>query len=67
METRSRMPEKRQAKTNVERSAVMAENQDKKDKKIIIDEDWKKEAQREKEILAAQEEPSSHERIAPRI
>ena len=33
----------------------MAENSEKQDKKIIIDEDWKKEAQKEKEILAAQE------------
>ncbi len=32
----------------------MAEEQ-KEDKKIIIDEDWKQEAQKEKEILAAQE------------
>ena len=33
----------------------MAEEK-KEEKKIIIDEDWKQEAQREKEILAAQEE-----------
>lgn len=33
----------------------MAE-EEKQEKKIIIDEDWKKEAQREKEILAAKEE-----------
>ena len=33
----------------------MAEEK-KQEKKIIIDEDWKKEAQREKEILAAKEE-----------
>ena len=33
----------------------MAE-EEKKDKKIIIDEDWKQEAQREKETLAAKEE-----------
>ncbi len=33
----------------------MAEGK-KEEKKIIIDEDWKQEAQREKEILAAQEE-----------
>jgi hypothetical protein len=32
---------------------AMAEEQD---KKLIIDEDWKKEAQQEKEVLAAQEE-----------
>jgi hypothetical protein len=34
----------------------MAEKEKKEEKKIIIDEDWKQEAQREKEILAAQEE-----------
>jgi hypothetical protein len=34
----------------------MAEDEKKQEKKIIIDEDWKKEAQREKEILAAQED-----------
>ena len=34
----------------------MAEKEKKKEKKIIVDEDWKAEAQREKEILAAQEE-----------
>ncbi len=34
----------------------MAEEDKKKEKKIIVDEDWKAEAQREKEILAAQEE-----------
>jgi len=34
----------------------MAEKEKKEEKKIIIDEDWKKEAQKEKEILAAQEE-----------
>jgi hypothetical protein len=33
----------------------MAEKEKKNDKKIIIDEDWKQQAQREKEILAAQE------------
>ena len=33
----------------------MAEEEKKNDKKIIIDEDWKQQAQREKEILAAQE------------
>lgn len=33
----------------------MAE-EEKHEKKIIVDEDWKQEAQREKEILAAQEE-----------
>ncbi len=34
----------------------MPEKEKKKEKKIIIDEDWKAEAQKEKEILAAQEE-----------
>jgi len=34
----------------------MAEKEKKEEKKIIVDEDWKAEAQREKEILAAQEE-----------
>jgi hypothetical protein len=33
----------------------MAEEEKKKEKKIIVDEDWKAEAQREKEILTAQE------------
>jgi hypothetical protein len=35
---------------------VMADPEKKEEKKIIIDEDWKHEAQKEKEILAAQEE-----------
>ena len=39
----------------------MAENGEKEDKKIIIDEDWKKEAQKEKEILAAQEQADKKE------
>ena len=34
----------------------MAEKEKKEEKKIIVDEDWKQEAQREKEILAAREE-----------
>ncbi len=34
----------------------MAEKEKKEEKMIIVDEDWKAEAQREKEILAAQEE-----------
>jgi len=34
----------------------MADEEKNKDKKIIIDEDWKHQAQREKEMLAAQEE-----------
>ena len=33
----------------------MAKEEKKNDKKIIIDEDWKQQAQKEKEILAAQE------------
>ncbi len=33
----------------------MAEGKKEEEKKIIIDEDWKQEAQKEKEILAAQE------------
>jgi len=33
----------------------MTEEEKKKEKKIIVDEDWKAEAQREKEILTAQE------------
>jgi hypothetical protein len=33
----------------------MAEEEKKEEKKIIVDEDWKQEAKREKEILAAQE------------
>jgi len=37
----------------------MAEEQE---KKIIIDEDWKQQAQREKEVLAAQEEAEQKER-----
>jgi hypothetical protein len=35
---------------------IMADQEKKQEKKIIVDEDWKKEAQREKEILAAKEE-----------
>ena len=34
----------------------MSEKEKKEEKKIIVDEDWKAEAQKEKEILAAQEE-----------
>ena len=33
----------------------MAEEEKKEEKKIIVDENWKQEAQKEKEILAAQE------------
>ena len=41
----------------------MAE-EEKKDKKIIIDEDWKKEAEREKEVMAAQEAEEKQEKAA---
>ncbi len=34
----------------------MAEKEKREEKKIIVDEDWKAEAKKEKEILAAQEE-----------
>jgi len=34
----------------------MADEEKNKEKKIIVDEDWKHQAQREKEMLAAQEE-----------
>ena len=34
----------------------MAKEENKEEKKIIVDEDWKAEAQKEKEILAAQED-----------
>ncbi len=34
----------------------MAEKEKKEEKKIIVDEDWKAEAQKEKEILVAQED-----------
>jgi hypothetical protein len=37
------------------RDEIMAKEEKKNDKKIIIDEDWKQQAQREKEILAEQE------------
>ncbi|MCX5638050.1 MAG: DUF1844 domain-containing protein [Planctomycetota bacterium] len=36
------------------------------EKKIIIDEDWKKEAQKEKEVLAAQEDAEKKKEKAPR-
>ena len=39
----------------------MAEEEKKKEKKIIVDEDWKAEAKKEKEILAAQEEAEKQE------
>ena len=34
----------------------MAENEKKDEKKIFIDEDWKQQAKKEKEVLAAEEE-----------
>jgi len=39
----------------------MAEKEKKEEKKIIVDEDWKQQAQKEKEILAAQEEVEKEE------
>ena len=39
----------------------MAEEEKKEGKKIIIDEDWKQEAQKEKEVLAAQEAAEKEE------
>jgi hypothetical protein len=38
--------------------------EEKQDKKIIIDEDWKKQAQQEKEVLAAQEQEDKQEKGA---
>ncbi len=40
----------------------MAEKEKNEEKKIIVDEDWKAEAQKEKEILAAQEEAEKKEK-----
>ncbi len=39
----------------------MAENEKKDEKKIFIDEDWKQQAKKEKEVLAADEESQKHE------
>jgi len=39
----------------------MADEEKKDEKKIIVDEDWKEQAQKEKEILAAQEEAEKKE------
>jgi hypothetical protein len=36
--------------------------EEKQEKKIIVDEDWKQQAQKEKEILAAQEEAEKEEK-----
>jgi len=41
---------------------MMAEQQKQEEKKLIVDEDWKAEAQREKEILAAQEAAEKKEK-----
>ena len=43
----------------------MAKEENKQEKKIIIDEDWKQEAQKEKEILAAQEESEKEQKAEP--
>jgi hypothetical protein len=40
----------------------MADQENKKEKKIIVDEDWKQEAQREKEILAAKDKAEKEEK-----
>lgn len=42
----------------------MAEEEKKEQKKIIIDEDWKAEAQKEKEVLAAQEKSKKEKQKA---
>ena len=39
----------------------MAENDKKDEKKIIIDEDWKQQAKKEKEVMAAKEEAEKHQ------
>ena len=44
----------------------MAEQEKKQEKKIIVDEDWKQEAQKEKEVLAAQEEAEKKEQAEDR-
>jgi hypothetical protein len=41
----------------------MAKEEKKEEKKIIVDEDWKAEAQKEKEILAAQEEAEKEKKL----
>ena len=40
----------------------MAKEENKEPRKIIVDEDWKQEAQKEKEILAAEEEQEEMEK-----
>jgi len=42
------------------------QDQNQQEKKIIVDEDWKREAQREKEILAAQEKAEKEKQKAAR-
>jgi len=44
----------------------MAEEEKKDEKKIIVDEDWKSQAQREKEILAAQEAAEKRKSEGPK-
>jgi hypothetical protein len=45
----------------------MAEEEKKKEeKKIIVDEDWKKEAQKEKEVLVSQEQSEQAEKQEPK-
>ena len=41
----------------------MAKEEKKEEKKLIIDEDWKKEAQKEKEVLAAQEKTGKKAKV----
>ncbi len=40
----------------------MADQENKEEKKIIVDEDWKQEAQREKEVLAAKEKAEEEDK-----
>jgi len=40
----------------------MADQENKEEKKIIVDEDWKQEAQREKEVLVAKEEADKEDK-----
>ena len=44
----------------------MAEEKKKDEKKVIIDEDWKEQAKKEKEILAAQEKAEKEKAKGPR-
>jgi len=43
----------------------MAEENQEEEKKIIVDEDWKSQAQREKEILTAQEKQQKQKQARP--